>query len=469
MRTPTRRAHLAGCALSAAVIGAPLSASATESTPLYRESFNGPTENHLDYGWDYEDRGTVKSGSSNFRALPSDSEDVPGLNTCEVGGQNRAGFSSPKTHDKLAWTAELNASVSALDFIAFEHRFCVDNGTYSSLGGPVNSTSAPLATHVARNAARVALLVDGVWYVSNERFTTTELDTFVYQGSNSRWCPGWETAIFDLAGADYSIYDRSIPSAGRVIAMSNVLSEGLVTGLGLFWDGDTLGNTWFDNLTVNGDPTDDALTSSACFEGLCGDGVCDVGEELDCTLDCTADSDGDGVLDDVDNCPTVPNPGQADNDQDGVGDACDDDDDNDGVPDESDNCQYTFNPDQADFDGDSVGDVCDADGDGDGVPDFDGDECPFTMSSDKAAGVPARNLGTNRWADIDGDGRFETSGKNASRRSYTMAETGGCSCAQIIEACGYGAGHAEFGCSISVMDAWTGKYDRAGAAPYSCH
>ena len=48
------------------------------------------------------------------------------------------------------------------------------------------------------------------------------------------------------------------------------------------------------------------------------------------------DSDGDGICDDVDNCPFVPNPDQTDTDGDGQGDACDADDDNDGVPDAQD-------------------------------------------------------------------------------------------------------------------------------------
>ena len=36
-----------------------------------------------------------------------------------------------------------------------------------------------------------------------------------------------------------------------------------------------------------------------------------------------ADADGDGIPDSVDNCPTVPNPSQADIDDNGVGDSCD--------------------------------------------------------------------------------------------------------------------------------------------------
>ena len=71
------------------------------------------------------------------------------------------------------------------------------------------------------------------------------------------------------------------------------------------------------------------------------------------------DTDGDGVCDDVDNCPLTPNPNQEDLDGDGVGDACD-------------NCPDVANPDQLDSDGDGIGDacasqvlMCDVDGDGD--------------------------------------------------------------------------------------------------------
>jgi hypothetical protein len=50
------------------------------------------------------------------------------------------------------------------------------------------------------------------------------------------------------------------------------------------------------------------------------------------------DGDGDGVPDDADNCPSNPNPDQANADGDSDGDACDADDDNDGVADGDDGC-----------------------------------------------------------------------------------------------------------------------------------
>ena len=103
------------------------------------------------------------------------------------------------------------------------------------------------------------------------------------------------------------------------------------------------------------------------------------------------DTDGDGVIDGVDNCPNDANPGQEDADGDGIGDACDDSD-GDGVLDTLDNCPATPNADQADTDGDGIGDACDpdfTDGDGDGVADT-ADNCPTIPNADQT--------------DTDGDG-----------------------------------------------------------------
>jgi len=88
------------------------------------------------------------------------------------------------------------------------------------------------------------------------------------------------------------------------------------------------------------------------------------------------DTDGDSVIDWLDNCPSTTNASQADMDSDGVGDACD-------------NCSTNFNPDQADTDGDGMGDACDPDIDDDGILN-EVDNCPDTANADQA--------------DTDGDG-----------------------------------------------------------------
>ncbi len=223
-----------------------------------------------------------------------------------------------------------------------------------------------------------------------------------------------------------------------------------------------------DGSPAGEDCDDNDPTTYPGADEICGDGVdndCDTLVDGD---DDSADCDGDGIDNGSDNCPDDHNVGQEDLDGDGVGDACDPDIDGDGVPNDSDNCPVDANADQADFDGDGAGDVCDDDTDGDGVPNQD-DACSGTALTDPDAGVPSRGLGKNRWALMSPNGEFSTSGNNPTGRVFTMDDTAGCSCAQIIDTCGYGAGHSKFGCSNSAMDWWTGLYDQAGEPAQQCH
>jgi len=94
------------------------------------------------------------------------------------------------------------------------------------------------------------------------------------------------------------------------------------------------------------------------------------------------------------------------------------------------------------------------DSDDDGVIDL-ADNCPATTIPES---VPTSGeLNPNHWALADGDFEFDTVTKGKGKgpnRSYSTADTAGCSCEQIIEAQGLGNGLSKYGCSIGVMDSW---------------
>jgi gliding motility-associated-like protein len=227
-----------------------------------------------------------------------------------------------------------------------------------------------------------------------------------------------------LASTTLAVNDFYLSISGGVATLnsqtpSSISIEGSVITLGLPLSGVPSGQeivtvTPVSNSIFNASGSAALTTQSNNSVGLNGDsdgdGLIDAldqcpntpnGESVDGNgcAESQKDLDNDGVTGLNDNCPNTANPNQSDIDNDGIGDACDPDDDNDGLNDTLDQCPNTPNGEAVDGNGCAESQK---DPDNDGVTGLN-DNCPNTANSNQSD-IDSDGIGDACDIDIDGDG-----------------------------------------------------------------
>jgi cysteine-rich repeat protein len=161
-------------------------------------------------------------------------------------------------------------------------------------------------------------------------------------------CDDGDNTDGDGCAADCTV-EHGFTCSGEPSACASTCGDGLVASDEVCDDGGTDAGDGCDGACAIETGWDCIGEPSICeAAGVCGDGTVGIAEGCDdgntdegdgcsgtcgtepgwqCTGEpsmCVADIDGDGVINDADNCPEQPNPSQSDADGDGQGNACDD-------------------------------------------------------------------------------------------------------------------------------------------------
>jgi subtilisin family serine protease len=236
-------------------------------------------------------------------------------------------------------------------------------------------------------------------------------------------------APLDVKDATILSADQKPAFAGLVASGGRANAKGAF--LGYDWDNDTVSegqdncpsvpNPGQEDVDLDGVGDACPPVADADTDGVTTLDDCPVEPAAYATNGCpSADptADGDYWPDSLDQCL-----GQA-----GTARGCPDAD-ADGVADASDNCVAAYNPGQADLDSDGQGNACDSDRDGDGLAN-DADQCPEykAATSNGCAAAPPTPPTPTPPADRDGDGVYDLSDACPAQFARTAD---GCPAAQV--------------------------------------
>ena len=93
------------------------------------------------------------------------------------------------------------------------------------------------------------------------------------------------------------------------------------------------------------------------------------------------------------------------------------------------------------------------DGDSDGVPD-EGDMCPNTAIPER---VPTEHLAMGRYALTKSSSKFRITNPSKNQFSFSLEQTAGCSCEQIITQLDLGNNQVKYGCRLKAMREWVSR------------